>query len=675
MGEKATTCWTSGHFKPLPIRREYTSPSRQVRRCIFNYANKTANQRTAITNVDSSRWVYQYDALGQVVSGKKYWSDGTPVAGQQFEYGFDDIGNRKTAAVGGDNVGANLRYTSYAANNLNQYTSRDVPGFVNVIGSASNTATVTLWGDNGAFSATVRKGDYFRGELGVTNTANPVWLAITNLAVLNNGSNPDLVTNTIGKTFVAKTPEAFYYDLDGNLTNDGRWVYTWDAENRLVQQQSLSSAPTASKLKLEFAYDSKGRRIQKLVSTNNGSIYVPQYTNRFVYDGWNLVGVLSPSSQLLSAYVWGLDLSGSEQGAGGVGGLLIFRDQSTLSSQPSTNFVAYDGNGNVATFVNATNGGVTAQYEYGPFGEVLRTTGASAKANPFRFSTKYQDDESDYLYYGYRSYNPSTGRWVSRDPIRERGGLNLYGFVGNDSMGAVDLFGLQENLINGPAAALFSWVSRFNPSSIDLSQFRDPYIKLTGTEPPASFETRIWAGLITLSQRANPDPGNSFDGQTKEQWGWLQLSVSVACDCHGKITKVEHPHLTDNGYIRTYGKTYAASEGNSTVSIEHGGVGFESVFVNAFHRNTVGGDARKAWDYLWPEIADRPPWGWRRVQYSLSCSGVYVIAYSGSDFPSHKAYLNGNAIATHMQTGYGAFVFAGGLGQGRLIAISGGRTQ
>jgi hypothetical protein len=55
-----------------------------------------------------------------------------------------------------------------------------------------------------------RKGDYFRGELGVTNTANPVWLTITNLAVLNNGSNPDLVTNTIGKTFVTKTPAAFY---------------------------------------------------------------------------------------------------------------------------------------------------------------------------------------------------------------------------------------------------------------------------------------------------------------------------------------------------------------------------------------------------------------------------------------------------------------------------------
>jgi len=54
-----------------------------------------------------------------------------------------------------------------------------------------------------------------------------------------------------------------------------------------------------------------------------------------------------------------------------------------------------------------------------------------AKVNPFRFSTKYQDDESDLVYYGYRYYNASTGRWLSRDPIGEKGGINLYVLVGD----------------------------------------------------------------------------------------------------------------------------------------------------------------------------------------------------------------------------------------------------
>ena len=57
----------------------------------FNYAYNQANQRTAVTNADNSRWNYGYDTLGQVTSGKKTWSDGAIVAGQQFEYVFDDM--------------------------------------------------------------------------------------------------------------------------------------------------------------------------------------------------------------------------------------------------------------------------------------------------------------------------------------------------------------------------------------------------------------------------------------------------------------------------------------------------------------------------------------------------------------------------------------------------------
>ena len=61
-----------------------------------------------------------------------------------------------------------------------------------------------------------------------------------------------------------------------------------------------------------------------------------------------------------------------------------------------------------------------------------------AKANPFRFSTKYQDDETDLLYYGYRYYNASSGRWLSRDPAEQRGAGSLYCFVKNEPCGAFD---------------------------------------------------------------------------------------------------------------------------------------------------------------------------------------------------------------------------------------------
>ena len=84
---------------------------------------------------------------------------------------------------------------------------------------------------------------------------------------------------------------------------------------------------------------------------------------------------------------------------------------------------------------------ILRRYEYGPFGEVLRATGPMAKANPFRFSTKYQDDETNLLYYGYRYYSPSFGRWISRDPIAEKGGSNLYAFLANNCLRTWDAYG------------------------------------------------------------------------------------------------------------------------------------------------------------------------------------------------------------------------------------------
>jgi RHS repeat-associated protein len=143
----------------------------------------------------------------------------------------------------------------------------------------------------------------------------------------------------------------------------------------------------------------------------------------------------------LRTYLWGLDLSGSEQGAGGVGGLLKITD---YTSGTTHHFVAYDGNGNVAGLVNSTNASVSARYEYGPFGEAIRATGPMAANNPIRFSSKYTDQESGLLYYGYRFYNPSTGRWVNRDPMGERGGKNLCGFVGNRPTYRYDRLGLAE---------------------------------------------------------------------------------------------------------------------------------------------------------------------------------------------------------------------------------------
>jgi RHS repeat-associated protein len=252
-------------------------------------------------------------------------------------------------------------------------------------------------------------------------------------------------TSVTGHVFVPKNPESYTYDADGNLLSDGRWTNSWDAENRLVSMTSLSGAPSASLLQLAFTYDYMGRRIQKIVSTNNGTNYVGEYTNKYAYDGWNCLAILNPSLSLSNSFLWGSDLSGSVQGAGGVGGLIKVSYYGTTTTNC---FVAFDGNGNVSALVNASNGVTVANYDYAPFGELIRASGPMAKLNPFRFSTKYNDDETDFVYYGYRYYNPSTGRWLSRDPMQEKGCKNLYAFWENDLINNLDATGLQGTIVN-----------------------------------------------------------------------------------------------------------------------------------------------------------------------------------------------------------------------------------
>jgi RHS repeat-associated protein len=173
----------------------------------------------------------------------------------------------------------------------------------------------------------------------------------------------------------------------------------------------------------------------------------------FLYDGWNMIAEIdtTTSARLIRSYEWGLDVSGTMDGAGGVGGLLVERFHTTTSttvnnSQPpptGSHAPCYEGNGNVMELINLANGGVSARYEYGAFGETISVDGdAIADANPIRFSTKYLDGETGLLYYTHRYYDAGKGRWPSRDPIEEAGGNNLYGMVGNDPVNWIDALGL-----------------------------------------------------------------------------------------------------------------------------------------------------------------------------------------------------------------------------------------
>jgi len=209
------------------------------------------------------------------------------------------------------------------------------------------------------------------------------------------------------------------YDKDGNLTEKSGTVYVYNGENRLIEAAPLT--PADGDKKAEFTYDYMGRRVLKKVSVWLGSSYQHTYTSRYLYNGWNMIEEIRQDEGQAARshyYIWGLDLSGTLQGAGGIGGLIAtVRDSSAYQ-------YFYDANGNVTQLIN-TNGP-----------DVL-----TADDNPFRFSTKYFDPETGFYYFGYRYYDPELERWINRDPIDEEGGINLYGFVLNDGINNWDYLG------------------------------------------------------------------------------------------------------------------------------------------------------------------------------------------------------------------------------------------
>ena len=314
---------------------------------------------------------------------------------------------------------------------------------MNILGEATNTATVRVLTEDGLFFPS-RHGDYFRAELSVSNSV-PLWLAVTNLAVLQHGTNADIIATNIGNLLIPQASESFTHDEDGNLTSDSLWTIVWNAENRRTLIESRSSVPAAAKAREQWTFLPDGRWIERIVLTNE----VPMLTNRYVWDGNVLLAVLNHTNSVELAFMRGLDLSGTLQGAGGVGGLLAVKVGSAgpTSLTNTTHFVAYDGNGNVAALVDAATGVESARYEYGPFAEPLRMTGPMAQVNPIRFSTQFADDVTGDVKYLYRDYDTPTGRWKSRDPIGERGEIGLHLYNRNDPLGFFDALGLEARFL------------------------------------------------------------------------------------------------------------------------------------------------------------------------------------------------------------------------------------
>jgi RHS repeat-associated protein len=350
-----------------------------------------------------------YDTIGELTSWTAKDFGGTSRLNEQLGYAYDAAQNLKLRTN-------NTLVQTFSVDALNELTNISRAGTLTVSGNTPTPASSVTVNTSNA----VRYADFtFASSNGFTlANGNNIF---TNIA--KNYYGTASVTNVITANLpVNVTPQ---FDANGNMTNDGTRSLSYDTENQ------LTNVTVAGQWREDFLYDGMNRRrITRQYIWQSGAWALTNET-RFVYDGNVVIQERDSNNVAQVTYTRGLDLSGSLQGAGGIGGLLARTDTNGSA------FYHADGNGNITSLMG-TNQYIVARYLYDPFGKMLGKWGTLADANVYRFSSKEWDANSGFYYYLYRSYNPNLLRWLNRDPIGERGSKNLYVFSKNSPVIFID---------------------------------------------------------------------------------------------------------------------------------------------------------------------------------------------------------------------------------------------
>ena len=390
--------------------------------------------RTSGSWLLTSDYSYGYDHYDQLTSAARTnGPNGAADAAYRFAYQYDEVGNRLHEDRGQLDLDGSF-------NNLNQPTALRFGGKLDIVGTVSSTNPPVTVKVDGTTATLFNQTNYWGGGRvrPGSNTAS--------IVAVDASSNR---TETLRRYYLPPTnPQTFLWDLNGNLTNDGQRAFYWNEENKLVGIETWPGVPGVARKRSEFIFDAQSRMVQrKDMSGWTGAAYTTTNVTHYVRDGYRILTemqVLQLSagagfSTQVACNVWGLDLSGSLSGAGGIGGLLC-----SLQSQMGDmqcRFYTFDGNGNVTDLIN-TNGSIIAHYEYDPFGRVVFQSGSCASSNVWQFSTKPFDAIWGLIHYEFRPYSPNLHIWLSRDSMEESAGIDVYCFIDNGPVDNQDLLGL-----------------------------------------------------------------------------------------------------------------------------------------------------------------------------------------------------------------------------------------
>jgi len=373
------------------------------------YTYDAASNRTGFTDPEGGSTTYSYDTLNRLQN----LAPPSAFGSGSFGFSYDAL-SRRTQMTRPNTVA-----TNYSYDNLSRLTSV----LHQLSGSTIDGATYTL--DNAGNRTS--KTDQLAGV-----TSNYTYDAIYQLTQVTQANNTtesysyDAVgnrtaslgvssyTTNASNELTATSNASYTYDSNGNTltktVGSNTTSYAWDFENRLISVTLPGSGGTVT-----FKYDPFGKRVLK--SSSNG-------TSIYAYDGANLIEEANNSGTVVARYVQRTNID----------------EPLAMTRSGSTSYYNSDGLASVTSLANPT-GSLTQTYTFDSFGN--QTSSFGSLTNPFRYTAREFDAETNLYYYRARYVNESVGRFLSEDPARFYAGVNFYAYVRNEPIDFVDPYGLE----------------------------------------------------------------------------------------------------------------------------------------------------------------------------------------------------------------------------------------
>ena len=340
-----TNVLAGGRLSPAAGQGGVFVPSTGVMSRALDAQGRPAGYSFAVDGVTKGGIGYAYDDEGRIASVVATNSAGRVIVVSHL-HGNGHVNGYEIRLPGGGAFGRSVVRDPYGYNPCGWPVARNGDSFA--------------YNERGEVARAEIGGDVFTHEYdGIGN--HTLWgdNAVTN-EYTHNSLNQLTSSQQVSVPSVA--PCEMTYSANGGLASDGTWLYAYDAEDRLVSVTSASL--TNGALRVENAYDWRDRRISKTVSRYDSTDETWNVVERraFTYDDWNLVhetimqigGAVPTATEV--QYFWGLDLSETLQGAGGVGGLLA------VSINGAFYFPCYDNIGNVTKYVDETGAVVASAH-------------------------------------------------------------------------------------------------------------------------------------------------------------------------------------------------------------------------------------------------------------------------------------------------------------------------